>query len=57
LDERFAVYTTIVFVCSAIGALAGLPVALVTFCLMSTGVEVTYWLAGVLKAPGRLSAE
>ena len=56
LDERFAVYTAVLFVCSAIGALAGLAAAAVTFGLVVAGIEVAYWLGGVLGAPGQPSA-
>lgn len=56
LDERFAVYTAVLFVCSAIGALAGFAAAAVTLSLVVAGVEVAYWLGGVLSAPGQLSA-
>jgi hypothetical protein len=56
LDERFAVYTAVLFVCSAIGALAGLAAVAVTFGLVVAGIEVAYWLGGVLGAPGQPSA-
>lgn len=44
IDERFAIYTTVVFFCSAVGALAGIPAAVVTFGLLVIGIEVAYQL-------------
>lgn len=56
LDERFAVYTAVLFICSALGALAGLSAAAVTFGLVTAGVELAYWLGGVQDAPGHSGA-
>ena len=56
VDERFAVYTAILLICSAIGALSGVLAATVTLGLVVAGVEVAYWIGGALSAPGQLSA-
>lgn len=42
IDERFAIYTTVLFFCSAVGALAGFAAAAVTFGLLVVGIEVAY---------------
>ena len=56
IDERFAVYTAILFICSALGALAGLAAAAVTFGLVAAGVEMAYWVGGVMDAPAHSGA-
>jgi len=52
IDERFAVYTAILFVCSAISALAGIFAGLATLCVLLMGVELAYWLGTVTDGPG-----
>jgi len=42
IDERFAIYTTVLFFCSAVGALAGFTAAAVTFGLLVASIEVAY---------------
>ena len=56
VDERFAVYTAILLICGALGALAGVLAAAVTLGLGGAGGEVAYWIGGALSAPGQLSA-
>ncbi len=56
LDERFLVYTVILFICSALGAMAGFSAAAVTFAVLTAGVELAYWLGGVMTAPGHSGA-
>jgi hypothetical protein len=56
IDERFAVYTTVLFFCSAIGALAGLTAAVVTFGLVVASVEVAYWFGSAVSSADRISA-
>ena len=43
LDERFLIYTTVVFIGSALGALAGLSAAVLSVALVAVGVELAYW--------------
>lgn len=52
IDERFAVYTAILFICSAIGALAGVFAGLTTLGVVLMGVELAYWLGGVMEDSG-----
>jgi len=56
IDERFAVYTAVLLVCSAIGAFAGLTAAAATFGLVAAGCEVAYWVGGSVKTTGQFSA-
>lgn len=57
IDERFAVYTAIIFICSAIGALVGIGAAATTFALVAAGVELAYWVGGVMEDLGHDGAE
>lgn len=52
IDERFAVYTAILFICSAIGALAGIVAGMGTLGVVLIGVELAYWLGGVMDDSG-----
>lgn len=56
IDERFAVYTAIIFICSALGALAGTVAAAATFAIVAAGVELAYWLGGVMEDSGHAGA-
>ncbi len=56
IDERFAVYTAIIFICSAIGALAGTVAAVATFAMVAAGVELAYWFGGVMEDLGHTGA-
>ena len=42
IDERFAIYTVIILICGAVGALAGGFAAAVTFAFIALGVELAY---------------
>ncbi|MCH1492768.1 MAG: hypothetical protein L7T24_09435 [Luminiphilus sp.] len=56
IDERFAVYTAIIFICSAVGALAGGFAAAATFAVIAVGVELAYWLGRVIEDSGHTGA-
>ena len=56
IGERFLVYTAVLLVCSAVGTLAGFAAAATTFGMVVVGVELAYWLGGVMSAPGQLGA-
>lgn len=56
LDERFLIYTAVLLVCSAVGTLAGFTAAAATFAVVVVGVELAYWLGGVMTAPGQFGA-
>jgi hypothetical protein len=56
IDERFLVYTAVLFVCSAIATFAGFTAAFATFSMVTVGVEFAYWLGGVMSAPGQSGA-
>ncbi|MGB0764546.1 MAG: hypothetical protein ACPGPG_05045 [Luminiphilus sp.] len=56
IDERFAVYTAIIFICSAVGALAGGFAATATFAVIASGVELAYWLGRVIEDSGHAGA-
>lgn len=56
IDELFAVYSMVIFVCGAIAALAGLSAAVMAFGVLMLGVEFAHWMGDRLTAPGRLSA-
>jgi len=56
IDERFAVYTVIIFICSVIGTFAGLIAAAATFTIIAAGVELAYWVGGVMEDLGHTSA-
>ncbi len=57
IDERFAVYTAIIFICSAIGAVAGTLAAATTLAIVAAGVELAYWAGGVMEDLGHNGAE
>lgn len=44
IDERFLVYTTIIFICSVLAALAGFTAGAATLLMIVAGVETAYWL-------------
>lgn len=48
IDDRFLVYTTILFFCSVIGVMTGLVAAFATFCMVAVGVELAYFLGGMV---------
>ena len=52
IDERFAVYTAIIFICGAVGALAGGFAATATLAVLASGVELAYWLGRVMEDTG-----
>jgi len=56
IDERFAVYTAIIFICSAIATLTGVVAATATFIIMVLGVELAYWCGVVIDDYSRNSA-
>lgn len=56
IDERFLIYTAVLLVCSAVGTLAGLTAAAATFVCVAVGVELAYWVGGVMSAPGQFGA-
>ena len=56
IDERFAVYTAIIFICSAVGALAGGFATAATFAVIAAGVELAYWLGRVIEDSGHTGA-
>ena len=57
IDERFAVYTVIILICSAVGALAGGFAAAMTFTFIAFGVELAYWFWRVIVDTDRSGAE
>ena len=56
IDERFAVYTAIIFMCSVIGSVVGIIAAASTFAVIAAGVELAYWVGGVMDDLGHASA-
>lgn len=52
IDERFAVYTAILLICSAVGALTGIVAGAATLGILAMGVELAYWLGGVMDDSG-----
>ena len=56
LDERFAVYTVVLFLCSEIGMLAGAAAGAVTFGIITAGIELAYWLGRVMEDGGQFGA-
>lgn len=51
IDERFAVYTVVVLICSAIATVTGVGAA-ATLGIMAAGVEFAYWVGGVMDDLG-----
>ena len=56
IDERFAVYTVVLFLCSEVGMWAGAAVGGVTFAVITAGIELAYWLGRVMEDGGQLGA-
>ncbi|EED36732.1 hypothetical protein NOR51B_2821 [Luminiphilus syltensis NOR5-1B] len=56
LDERFSIYTAVVFICSTLGALAGLSAAAVTFGVLAVGIELAYVASGLMNATDQSDA-
>jgi len=52
IDERFAVYTVVVLICSAIATVTGVGAAAATLGIMAAGVEFAYWVGGVMEDLG-----
>jgi hypothetical protein len=57
IDERFAVYTVIILICSAVGALIGGFAAALTLALIVSGVELAYWFGRVIEGTDHSGAE
>jgi hypothetical protein len=57
IDERFAVYTVIMLICSAVGALAGGFAAAMTFAFITVGVELAYLCGRMILNADRSGAE
>lgn len=56
IDERFAVYTVVLFLCSEIAVMAGVAAGAVTFAALAAGIELSYWLGRVMDDGGQLGA-
>ena len=56
IDERFAVYMVVVFLCSEIGMWAGAAVGGVTFAIITSGIELAYWFGRVMEDGGQFGA-
>jgi hypothetical protein len=56
IDERFAIYTVIILICGAVGALAGGFAAAMTFALIALGVELAYLCGWIIENADRSGA-
>jgi hypothetical protein len=56
IDDRFAVYTVVLFLCSEIAVMAGVAAGAVTFAALGAGIELSYWLGRVMQDGGQLRA-